>query len=161
MVTTRLGIAAICAVLITPVSWAAQDKAAAPLVSTDIIRIIGSDVDARAIIAQVLAETAHLRATVFLASQIRREWLPVMKGGDFVLLSDTEIRRFLSRCGRYWFITDLERTQSVVRLRLNLKCGGSVRDYTASFGEAGWQVRLNGVGSGYSGLRPDCRCDGR
>jgi hypothetical protein len=87
----------------------AQKKAAAPLVSTDmvailssdIVAIIGSDVDARIVIAQVLAETAHLRATVFLASQIRLEWLPVMKGVDFVRLPDTEIREFLSGCGRY------------------------------------------------------------
>lgn len=161
MVTTRLGIAAICAVLITPASWAAQNKAVVPLVSTDIIGIIGSDADARAVIAQVLAEAAHLRATVVLASQIRREWLPVMRGVDFVRLSDSEIRPFLSGCGRYWIITNVQRTQNVVRLRLGLKCGCTSRDYTASFDGNIWRVRLNGQGCGCSGPQPDCPCFGR
>ena len=110
MVATPLSIAAICAVLITLASLAAQNKAVVPLVSTDIIGIIGNDVDARAVIAQVLADAAHLRATVVLASQIRREWLPVMRGVDIVRVSDSEIGPFLSGCGRYWIITALQRT---------------------------------------------------
>jgi hypothetical protein len=160
MVTTRLGIAAICAVLITPASWAAQNKAAAPLVSTDIIRIIGSDVDARNVIAQVLADIARLRATVFLASQIRSEWLPMpmIKGVDFVRLPDAQTRGFLSGCGQYWIITALQRTQNVVKLRLELKCGATARDYTGSLQGNAWWVSLDGQGSGYSCPQPDCPC---
>ncbi len=161
MVTTRLGIAAICAVLITTASWAAQNRAVAPLVSTNIIGIIGSDVDARAVIAQVLAETSHLPARVVLASQIRREWLPVVKGVEFVRLPDSEIRGFLSGCGRYWIVTRLQRTQNVVTLRLELKCGCASREYAASFDGNIWRVRLNGVGSGCPGPPPDCPCFGR
>jgi hypothetical protein len=162
MVRTRLGIAAICAVLITHASWAAQNRAAAPLVSTDIIRIIGSDVHARSVIAQVLAETSHLRATVVLANQIRREWLPVMRGVDIVRLSDSEIRPFLTGCGRYWVITNVQRTQNVVRLRLEMKCGCTSRDYTASFDGNIWRVHPNGQGCGCGGPQPaDCPCFGR
>jgi len=161
MVTKRLGIAAICAVLITTASWAAQNKAAAPLVSTDIVGIIGSDVDARAVIAQVLAETSHLPARVVLASQIRQEWLPVVKDADFVRLPDSEISAFLSGCGRYWIISGLQRTQNVVRLRLELKCGCASREYTATFDGNIWRVRQGGVGSGCPGYPPDCPCLGR
>ena len=161
MVATRLGIIAICAISITTASSAAQSKAPAPLVSSDMIDIIGSEVDARAVIAQVLAETAHLRATVFLASQIRSEWLPVVEGIDFVRLPETEIRTFLSGCGRYWIITGLKRTQNVVTLRLELKCGCTARDYTASLDGNIWRVGLNGVGSGCLGPPPDCPCFGR
>src|SRR5918999_2546067 len=156
MVPTRLAIAAICAVLITPAGWAAQHKPVIALVTTDIVGIIGSDVDARAVIAQVLAEVAHLRATVVLASQIRREWLPVMKGANFVRLPDAEIRPFLSGCGGYWIITNLQRIRNVVRLRLELQCGCTARDYTATFDGSIWRVRMNGQGCGCAGPQPDC-----
>lgn len=161
MVKTGVGIAAICAVLVATAGWGEQNRVAAPLLSTDIITIIGSDADARAVVGQVLTEVARLRVSVFLASQIRHEWLPVAKGVDFVRLADTEIRGFLSGCGRYWIISNLERTRNVVKLRLSLKCGGATRDYSVSFSGSEWQLRLMGTGSGYSGFRPDCPCDGR
>jgi hypothetical protein len=129
MLAIRLGIAAICAVLITTVSSVAQSKAAAPLVSADIIAIIGSEADARTVIAKVLTDAMarYHRTEFLLASQIRREWLPVVPRVKFELVADREIRGFLSGCGQYWFITDLKRTQNVVTMLLHLKCGGTVR----------------------------------
>ena len=125
--------------------------------SSDIIRI-GSDVDARNVIAQVLADIARLRATVFLASQIRSEWLPMIKGVNFVRLPDAQIRGFLSGCGQYWIITALQRTQNIVKLRLEQKCGAAARDYTGSLEGNAWWVTLDGQGSGYWCPLPDCPC---
>jgi hypothetical protein len=159
MVTTRLGIAAICAVL-AAASAAAQNNPVAPLVSADIIRIIGSDGDARDVIAHALADAAHNRRVTFvLASQIRRDWRPVMKDVDVVRLPDTAIGTFLSDCGRYWIIADLQRTGNVIKLRLEQKCGCTSRDYTASLKGNVWSVSMNGVGCGCGGPQPpDCPC---
>jgi hypothetical protein len=165
-----------CSVLITAASCSAQNKAPAPFVNTntdisdvtdvtdarEILDIIGSDADARAVIAQVLADVSNRRGTVVLASQIRQEWLPVMEGVDIVRLADRDIRPFLSGCGRYRIITNVERTENVVWLRLEMKCGCTFSDYTASFDGHIWQVRMNGQACGCGGPQPpDCPCFGR
>jgi hypothetical protein len=161
-VIARLGIAAICAVLITA-AITGQDKAAAPLVSSDIVDIIGSDAAARTVIAKVLTDALgqYHRSEFLLASQIRREWLPVVQGVNFVLLPDSEIRGFLSRCGQYWVISDLTRTKNLVKMLLGLKCGGSARGYSVSFDGKDWQPRQTGIGSGIPMPQPDCPCLGR
>jgi hypothetical protein len=176
MATTRLGIAAICSVLITAASCREQNKAPAPLVNSntdisvtdvtdaaEIVGIIGSDADARAVIAQILAEVSHKRrGTVVLASQIRPEWLPAMTGVDIVRLPDGEIRPFLSGCGRYWIITNVERTENFVTLRLEMKCGCTFSDYTASLEGHLWRVHRNGQACGCGGPQPaDCPCVSR
>jgi hypothetical protein len=162
MVTARLGVVAMCAVLITAARSAAQDQPADPLVSSsDIIAIVGSDADARAVIAQVLADTARPRAIAVLASQIRREWLPEVEGAEIMRLADPEIPAFLHGCGRYWIITRIQRTQNAVRLELSLKCGCSTRVYSASWDGHLWRVSQNGTGSGCPGYPPDCPCLGR
>lgn len=159
----RLGIAAICGVLVTAASWAAQDKADAPLVSTEIVAIIGSDVDSRTVISKVLTHAMAERQPreFFLASQIRTEWLPVVKGVEFVRLPNTEVRGFLSGCGSYWIITDLQRTQkNVIAMRLHQKCGGTTLGYSVSLDGSEWQVRQTGIGSGIPMPQPDCPCVG-
>jgi hypothetical protein len=162
MVKTRLGMAAICAVLMTTASWAKQIEAAAPLVSTDIIAIFGSEGDARTVIAKVLTDAVaqYHRSEFLLSSQIRREWLPVIQGVNFVLISDADIRGFLSRCGQYWIITGLTRTQNVVTMLLHSKCGGTTRGYSVSFDGKEWQLRQTGIGSGFPMPQPDCPCVG-
>ena len=86
----------------------------------------------------------------------------VMKDADFVRLPDTDIRGFLSGCGRYWVIADLQRTQNVVELRLELKCGCTARYYTASFDGNLWRASKNGQGCGCGGPGPpECPCLGR
>jgi hypothetical protein len=186
MATTRLGIVAICSLLITAASCKVQDRAPAPPPApprapaplansntdlnlsdvtdiADIVDIIGSDADARAVIAQILAAVSHQRrGTVVLASQIRPEWLPVMSGVDIVRLSDSEIRPFLAGCGRYWIITNVERTENDVRLTLEMKCSCTSSYYTASFDGNLWRVQSNGQGCGCGGPQPaDCPCFGR
>ena len=162
MVTTRLGIVAICAVLMTTANWAEQRNAATPLSSTDIIAIIGSDVDARTVISKVLIDAlADRRGREFvLASQIRSEWLPVVQGVDFVRIPDTEIREFLSSCGSYWIITDLARSRNVVTLLLYRKCSGTSLGYSVSFDGSEWRLRQTGIGSGIPMPQPDCPCVG-
>ena len=163
----RFAIAAICTFLAATACRAERDTAVTPLVvqpptsltSTEITAVIGSDEDARAVIAQILASMGYKRSSVVLASQIRREWLPVMKDADFVRLPDTEVRRFLSECGRYWVITDVQRFENVVTVQIDMKCGCSSQYFTASFDGNLWRVSPNGQGCGCGGPPPaDCPC---
>jgi hypothetical protein len=163
MVKRRLGIAAMCAALMTTASWAEQNRAVPALVSTDIIAIIGSDADARTAIGKVLADAMgpYHQTEFLLASQIRSEWLPAVQGVKFVLISDSDLSGFLSQCGTYWIITNLKRTQNVVTMVLDLKCGGRALGYSVSFDGKGWEARHTGTGSGIIMPQPDCPCLGR
>src|ERR1700733_1510654 len=140
MRTTLTGIAAICSVLMAAESWAAQNPTA-PLAVTDITAVIGSDVDARNIVAMVLtnATANHARREFLLASQIRIEWLPVVRGVEFVRLADSEIAAHLSGCGVYWFISRLERADNVVSMWLDQRCGGTARHYVMSLDGKDWR----------------------
>jgi hypothetical protein len=175
MVTTRLGIAAICAVFMTAGNWARQNQTVPILTTSDIVAIVGSDVDARNVIARVLTHAmanphamGSRRWEFFLASQIRNEWLPVAEGVDFVRLADTEIAGFLAGCGSYWVIGHLERVEKVVSIRLSKKCGGTALDYIVSFDGSEWRLGppgagkdrgwVPGIGSGIAGPRPECPC---
>ena len=172
--TTRLGIAAICSVLITTASWANQINDPAPLVSTDIIATLGSDIDARGAIRQVLTHAMHpdREPHFFLASQIQSEWLPVVKGVNSVRLADTEVAGHLSGCGSFWIISRLERAGNIVRMSVYHKCGGTLLDYIASFDGGEWRLGPPGtgkdgrgwgpgMGSGFATPQPDCPCVGR
>ena len=162
MTRSRSVIWAVLFALAQQLGTSAQVADADPLVSADIMRIIGSDADARTVIAKVLTlAMADRRRELLLANQIRSEWLPVAKGVDFVRLPDSEIRGVLSSCGSYWVIVDLERTQNVVTMGLHHKCGGTGLGYRASFDGSEWQVRPTWVGGGIPTPQPDCPCLGR
>jgi hypothetical protein len=143
-----------------PASERGQATRAPSLTSTDIVAVIGSDADARAVISRVLTDaTAQYHRTEFLlASQMRPEWLPVIERVSFELVSDSEVPAFLSRCGQYWTITEIQRIENTIELRLSMKCGGSARDYSASLEQGDWRVRSGGIGCGYSCPLPDCPC---
>src|SRR5262245_57431451 len=110
-------------------SWAAQNASAPsaqpPLAITDMVAKIGSEADARAVLITVLSHAmAQSRTEFFLASQMRPDWLPVVRRAEFVRLADNDVASHLASCGTYWIIDTLERTDSVVSLMLRRKCGG-------------------------------------
>jgi len=169
---TRIGVAAIYSVLMTAGSWAGQDSTARVLTSSDIKAEIGTDVDARSVVEQVLTHLMvnHERREFLLASQIPTEWLPSIPGVEFVRLADAEIVGHISACGRYWLVDKVERVDNVVSMMLNQKCGGTVRGYIVSFEGNEWRLGppgsgkdgggwVPGIGSGFSGgPPPGCRC---
>ena len=174
MVANRLGISAICAVLVTTASWAGQNQPAVSLTLKDIIATAGSDADAHLVIAKVLthAMAQGERRKYFLMSQIRNEWLPVIPGVELVRLADSEIAGHLSGCGVYWIISRFERADNVVSMWLQQKCGGSGRHYIVSFDGNEWRLGppgtgkdgggwAPGIGSGIPMPQPDCPCLGR
>jgi hypothetical protein len=166
VVLTRIGLVVICSVLMTARSWAGQDSTARVLTSSDIKAEIGTDVDASSVVAQVLTHLMvnHERREFFLASQIRAEWLPVVQGVEFVRLSETEIPGHLAKCGYYWIINRLERSDNVVSLWLGQRCGGTTLHYLVSFDGRDWRLGppggggLQGIGSGFEGRPPGCPC---
>jgi hypothetical protein len=172
MGTTRIGFAAIWSVLITTGSWTGQDPPARVLTSNDIKAEIGTDVDARSVVAQILTHLMvnHERREFFLASQIPTEWLPSTPGVEFVRLADAEVVGHISACGVYWLVEKVERVDNVVSIMLNQRCGGTVRGYIVSFEGNEWRLGppgagknggswVPGIGSGFvGGPPPDCRC---
>jgi hypothetical protein len=169
---TRIGVAAICSVVMTAGSWASQDSTARPITSNDIKAEIGTDADARSVVAQVLTHLMlnHERREFFLASQIRPEWLPSIPGVQFVRLADTDVLKHISACGRYWLVDKVERADHVVSVMLNQRCGGTSRRYIVSLEENEWRLGppgsgkdgsgwTPGIGSGFGGApSPGCRC---
>jgi hypothetical protein len=156
MALTRIGVAAICLVLMTAGGWAGQDSTARVLTSNAIKAEIGTDVDARSVVAQVLTHLVvnHERREFFLASQIRPEWLPAIPGVEFVRLADAEIVRHVSACGRYWLVDKVERVDNVVSMMLNQRCGGTSRGYIVSFEGNEWRLGPPGTGKDGSGWTP-------
>ena len=80
-----------------------QDVLVSQITSANVTAEIGSDADARSVLAMVLTHAVASRSKkeFFLASQIRDEWLPTVKGVEFVRLSDSEIAGHLGKCGYY------------------------------------------------------------
>jgi hypothetical protein len=171
---TRLGVAAICSVLMTAGGGTGQNSTAPVLASNDITVEIGNEVDARNVVAKVLthAMANHERREFFLASQVRNEWLPAVQGVEFVRLSDTDIAGHLSGCGLYWIISRLERADNVVSMWLEQRCGGRTLHYVVSFDGNEWRLGapgtgkdgggwIQGIGSGVAARPPGCPCFGR
>jgi hypothetical protein len=152
----RIGVAAICSVLMAAGRWAGQDSTARILTSDDIKAEIGTDMDVRSVVAQVLTHLMvnHERREYFLASQIRTEWLPSIPGVEFVRLADAEVDKHISACGRYWLMDKVERVENVVSMTLNQKCGGTVRDYIVSFDGNEWRLGPPGTGKDGRGWGP-------
>jgi hypothetical protein len=169
---TRIDVAAICLVFMTAGSRVGQGPPARVLTSNDIKAEIGTDVDARSVVAQVLTHLMvnHERREFFLASQIPTEWLPSTPGVEFVRLADAEVVGHISACGVYWLVEKVERVGNVVSLMLKQRCGGTVRGYIVSFEGNEWRLGppgagknggswVPGIGSGFvGGPPPDCRC---
>jgi hypothetical protein len=168
---TRIGVAAICSVLMTAESLTGQNPATPLLTLNDIAVAINDEMDARHVFVTVLTHGMgnHERREFFLASQVRSEWLPVIPGVEFVRLTDTEIAGHLSACGHYWLVSKVERVDNVVSMKLNQRCGGTMLDYIVSL--EGQQWRLGppgtgkdgggwgpGIGSGFVGRPPGCPC---
>ena len=160
MALTRIGVAAICSVLMTAGSWAGQDSTARVLTSNAIKAEIGTDADARSVVVQVLTHLMgnHERREFFLASQIRTEWLPSIPGVEFVRLADAEIVTHISACGEYWLVDKIERVDNVVTMTLNHRCGGTFRVYIVSFEGNEWRLGPPGTGKDGGGWTPGIGC---
>jgi hypothetical protein len=172
MAMTRIGVAAICSMLMAAGSWAGQDSTAPVLTSNDIKAEIGTDADARSVVAQVLTHLMvnHQRREFFLATQIPTEWLPSIPGVEFVRLADAEIVGHISACGLYWSVDKVQRVDNVVSMMLRQKCGGTGLGYIVSFEGNQWRLGPPGtgkdgggwgpgIGSGFvGGPPPGCRC---
>ena len=148
MALTRLGGVVICSVLMTAGHWTGQEPTAPVLAASDIIAEIGNEVGARDVVTTVLthAMANHEHREFFLASQIRGDWLPTIRGVEFVRLADTEIAGHLSSCGRYWIISDLRDADNVVSMWLSQKCGGTALNYIVSFDGIEWRLGPPGTG---------------
>jgi len=171
MTLTRIGLAAICLMFMTAGSWAGQGSAARVLTSDAIKAEIGTDADARSVVAMILIHLVNQqRREFFLASQMRTEWLPSIPGVQFVRLADADIVGHISACGVYWLVDKVERVDNVVSMKLTQRCGGVSRDYIVSFEDNAWHLGppgtgkdgggwVPGRGSGfYGGPPPGCRC---
>jgi len=144
---TRIGVAAICSVLMTAGSGVDQDSTARVLTSSDIKAEIGSDADTRGVLAQVLTHLMDSERREFvLASQLRAEWLPSIPGVEFVRLADAEVSKHLAACGVYWLVGKVERVENVVSVMLNQKCGGAARSYIVSLDGHEWRLGPPGTG---------------
>ena len=156
---------AIGSLLVTGGSWSGQSPTSPTLTIADIVTKIGSEVDARAVLITVLthAMASGSKREFFLASQVRNEWLPPVRGVEFVRLADAEISGHLAGCGTYWLMSNVQRNDNVVSLVLSQRCGGTSLGYIASLGERGWWLGppgnnnggwAPGIGSGLLMRRP-------
>jgi hypothetical protein len=86
-----------------------------------------------------------------------------------VRLTDAQIPDHLQACGFYWMITRLERADDVVSIWFGQKCGGTSKQYVASFEDAAWHLGppgtgkngrgwVPGIGSGFVGKPLGCPC---
>lgn len=139
-----------------------------PLTSTDLVRLIGNETDARRVVQFVLAAVSLGRAFV-LASQVRQTWLPTARP-ELVRLPDGEVERHLAMCGRYWLLSDVVRHDNVVTMNVTERCGCSLRAFVISLEEGDWHLGpphdaarrwSEGIGSGCFGVPPGCPCFGR
>jgi hypothetical protein len=143
---TRIGLVGICVLLMMAGSRAGQDSTARVLTSNDITAEIGTDVDARRVVAQVLTHLLvnHGRREFFLASQMRAEWLPSIPGVEFVRLSDAGIAGHISTCGTYWLVdwVNIEPTatrigittwKNVAKTPFGFRPAGSMKAWTPRF----------------------------
>jgi hypothetical protein len=135
----------------------------------DITTRIGTDVDARHVFDAILTHAMRQsHREFFLASQIRKEWLPAIPNVEFVRLGNTDIPEHLAGCGSYWIINRVARAGNVVSVRLSARCGCATLDYVVSFDGDDWRLgspgtdkergRAPGIGSGCAGPPPGCRC---
>ena len=170
MVTARATITAIFLALATASGSAGQAEPAAPLTTTQLSAEIGSEADAKAVLALVLRRAMKSRAPqqFFLASQVRSEWLPVIPGMQLTRLTEADIPRHLAACGVYWIIS-AQREGDVVLMELKQRCGGSSYRFAVPSEGGVWKDPPSGIqggllegnGSGIVGSQPGCACPGR
>jgi hypothetical protein len=127
-----------------------------------ITRVIGNESDARAIFLKVYdlmfnTDDKRKRRELFLHSQIRPEWVPVLSQVDLVLTTETEAAS-LSECNFYRTVDRVTRSENTVTMELGEHCGGGSRRYTASFDDGEWHVGPSGLGSGIVGPPIGCPC---
>ncbi len=166
-----LGAACAVAMLATAPA-ASQEASAPPLTRASLSAAIGSDADARDIFSLVFAhmfQSGSPRQEFLLNSQFRPDWLPVVDRVDLVLLTEPDAAALLVKCGRYWMVGPIKRVGDVVSLTVSQRCGGTMREYVASFDGRAWRLGppgtgengrgwAPGIGSGFVGRPTGCPC---
>jgi hypothetical protein len=150
-------------------SLIAQRAPQSPLSVEEIAAAIGTDADAAgvfsAIFAHMFRSTAGSRQIreSLLLSQLRPEWLPVVEGVDFDLMTAVEAEALIQNCGRYWFVTRVDRADKVVTVVLNRRCACAAREYVVSLNGDEWRLGPPGTGENGRGWGPGmtCGCAGR
>jgi hypothetical protein len=140
-----------------------------PLNAVALTTAIGSAADAQGVLSALLAyefrtETYPTRSgtavrprkELFLASQLREEWLPTVEDVEFVRLSDAEAKDLRAQCGTYWIISVLDRSSDTITLILSEKCRGGAHVYRISIAER--KVGMPGIASGIVRRDRDCPC---
>ena len=136
----------------------AQEGASPPISRGEIATAIGSDADARAVFQLVLANMFRPKTKAYLLQgQIHPEWLPAVDLAGVVLLADADAEKLLQRCGRYWFVSGVKRSDNVVSIELALRCGGSTRTYVISQNGQEWRLGRPGMAPG-DGFVPGRGC---
>jgi hypothetical protein len=148
--------------LVTTGTLRAQEPRPHVLGAENIVAAIGSDADARAVLSVVFAHVFQPsnqgRREFLLRSQIRPEWLPHVDHVDVALMTEADAETLLSACGTYWTVTHVERSDTVVSLRLASRCGGMTRDYIVSLNGQQWRLGPPGTGANGGGWVPGIGC---
>jgi hypothetical protein len=140
------------------------------LTANQLIKAMGDETTAVAIVSQALAETFWWRPNMtptVIGSQIPAGWLPLIPNVTFVRLTDDEVRAHLQQCGRLLFINSLNRSGDVVSIAVaeGTRCVDSGLDLRFHRSADRWQsetapdVNGNiGLPGGFAGLTGGCSC---
>jgi hypothetical protein len=129
--------------------------------SVELAAVIGSEEEARAILADVL--TSYLRVdgnaqtAIVPGSQLREEWLPQSAQVRFIRVTDQEVRELLIGCGSYVSVNASRRVDDlVVSVGRRNRCGTIGVDLTFHQEAGSWR-RGPEVG-GFGGSTIHCGC---
>lgn len=135
-----------------------------PLTADQIVAVIGSEADARAVMTMVLREAFppgdRPRTEFVLRSQVRDAWLPKSKGVEIVQLSEGQAAARFATCGTYLVLSVQKRNDGVIRVNRQAKCSASIHRTDFAIRDGQWREVASGIGSGWVGTPPaEClRC---
>jgi hypothetical protein len=165
-----IAVGVLAAAFLTAPHIAGQQPAPHP--QAQIVSAIGSDADAGRVVWRVVSDAFANRGSrhYLLRSQVRGEWLPRIEGTELVLVSGDEATTLAGRCGTYWILDSVRRTNDSVSVNLHRQCAGSGLGYIVSFDGQDWRLGPPGlapgqgwgpgIGSGFVGdPPPECHCD--
>ena len=159
--TTRLSASVGVAVLLAIGASQANQAVSQPSIQadTDIVAVIGNDMEAATLMSATLKELRPSDGRVFVLSrQIPPDWLPRVEGVEFVRLSEPEAVARSAACGHYWIFSVANSPRpGNLRITTGQRCnaGTSGKEFARRDGE--WRdTGISGVGSGWVGPPPEC-----
>jgi hypothetical protein len=130
------------------------------LTSNDIVAQAGSEVDAAAVVSSVLRRafpaSDQPRTVVLIGPQIDAQWIPDIRGIQFVRLSDEDLKAW-PRCSKYWYVFAIRKIDGLVTMTLaeGNRCEASGRDYRFDLDT---RTFVNEVESGFVSGMSHCSC---